>query len=89
MSEVFGHTLRTVKGKLSIFEQTVLDEYLDDKSYKEASKSINKKHIEKCNEKSIDNALLRIRKKAVEIRKECGDNELPLLGSPGLPPRPM
>ena len=78
-SESFRITLETVKKRLSGFEQKVLDEYLDEKSYKLAARSIRQKHGEKCNAKSIDNALLRIRKKATDARNEEGSDALPLL----------
>jgi RNA polymerase sporulation-specific sigma factor len=79
-SETFQRTLATLSGHLSEFEQIVLAEYLDDKSYRDAAESITECHGLICNEKSIDNALLRIRKKASELREEGGPEEdLPLL----------
>jgi RNA polymerase sporulation-specific sigma factor len=78
-SEVFDMTLNTMKSKLSGFERVVIDEYLDDKSYRDAASSINKRYGERCNEKSIDNALLRIRKKAAELEGEVNEDQLPLI----------
>jgi hypothetical protein len=60
----------------------VLIEYLRDKSYKEASKAISKKYGRYCNERSIDNALLRIRKKAMSMKSEGNEDLLPLVFSP-------
>jgi RNA polymerase sporulation-specific sigma factor len=81
-SETFEKTLGAIKSVLSDFEQSVLMEYLQDKSYKDASKAISKKYGRRCNERSIDNALLRIRKKAMALKVECGEDALPLVFSP-------
>ena len=78
-AEVFDRTLKTMKSKLSGFERVVIDEYLDDQSYRDAARSINRRYGERCNEKSIDNALLRIRKKAAELADEVEDDQLPLV----------
>jgi len=78
-SESFNRTLGTLSSLLSPFEQTVLSEYLKDKSYREASKSVSKICGKRCNERSIDNALLRIRKKAMTLKHGLGEEELPLV----------
>jgi hypothetical protein len=77
--ESFESTLSAIEDRLSPFERAVLKEYLDDQSYRSAAKNITRKYGERCNEKSIDNALLRIRKKAGDMRHECDPDELPLL----------
>lgn len=76
--ESFACTLQTVKEKLSKFEAVVLEEYLNEKSYKEVAKNVSKKLSVKFNAKSVDNALLRIRKKAEQLLSESGEQELPL-----------
>ena len=73
-SECFRRTMATIREKLSQFEAKVLDEYLLEQSYKEAARNIKAKYGERCNQKSIDNALLRIRKKAAELLKELGED---------------
>ena len=60
---------------LSPFESMVLYYYLEGMSYKEMSKNISKVLERHCNEKSVDNALLRIRRKAIEI---LGGESLPM-----------
>lgn len=76
--ETFACTLKTIKDELSDFEAVVLDEYLNEKSYKEVARSVSKKLSEKFNAKSVDNALLRIRKKAEELLLDGGEKDLPL-----------
>jgi len=79
--ESYERTLRTLKKKLSEFEIVVLEEYLYDRSYKDAAKNIARRIGHDCVEKSVDNALLRIRKKAAElIKEESGTDNLPLIG---------
>lgn len=65
--ENFNQTLNLIKNKLSAFEIIVLEEYLNEKSYKEVAKGVSKRLEVRYNAKSIDNALLRIRKKAQEL----------------------
>jgi len=81
-SETFDRTLTAIQSVLSDFEQLVLEEYLKDKSYKDASRAISKKYGRRCNERSIDNALLRIRKKAMAMKGEGNEDALPLVFSP-------
>lgn len=78
-SESFDRTLKTINSVLSDFEKEVLIEYLRDKSYKDAAKSMSKTHGKTCNERSIDNALLRIRKKAMALKDTFGEDSLPLV----------
>jgi RNA polymerase sporulation-specific sigma factor len=78
-TEAFMETLGSLRNKLSQFECIVLEEYLESKSYRLAARAIRKKYGEPCNEKSIDNALLRIRKKAEELKNEDDLGNLPLL----------
>ena len=77
--EAYSRTLQTITGKLSSFEAIVLEEYLQERSYKETAKNVTKRTGVRYNEKSVDNALLRIRKKAIEIMNECDEDEIPLL----------
>ena len=74
-SEDQRETLIILKESLSPFETMVLLCYLEGMSYKEISKNISEDLERFCNEKSVDNALLRIRRKAMEIIKE---KKLPL-----------
>lgn len=78
-SESFDRTLGSLTSVLSPFEQTVLAEYLKDKSYRDASRAVSKVYGKKCNERSIDNALLRIRKKAMALKQDVGEDSLPLV----------
>lgn len=78
--EAYELTLRTLKARLSEFEIVVLEEYLRDHSYKDAAKNIVKRIGHERDEKSVDNALLRIRKKAAELLAEEKDSDnLPLI----------
>ncbi len=52
--------IEAMRGKLSPFEKTVLDLYLEGFSYREIALRVNKP------EKSVDNAVQRIRRKAAE-----------------------
>lgn len=78
-NEAYSKTLKTIMSKLSIFEAIVLEEYLQEKSYKETARNVTRRTGMKYNEKSVDNALLRIRKKAIEMIKECVADDIPLL----------
>ena len=78
-SEAYYKTLKTVMERLSTFEAIVLDEYLQEKSYKETAKNVTRRTGVRYNEKSVDNALLRIRKKAIEMIKDCEADDIPLL----------
>lgn len=82
-SESFDRTFTAINAVLSDFERAVLMEYLKDKSYREASRAVSKVQGKRCNERSIDNALLRIRKKALMLKKEMGDDDLPLVFGAG------
>jgi len=77
-SEDKEKTVETLREMLSPFESMVLYYYLEGMSYKEMSKNISKVLDRHCNEKSVDNALLRIRRKAIEI---LGDTVLPMFDS--------
>ena len=76
--EAYVKTLEMIIEKLSSFETIVLEEYLQEKSYKETALNVTRRTGINYNEKSIDNALLRIRKKANELLKECGVRNIPL-----------
>jgi len=72
-SESMATTVGAMKSKLSGFEWIVLMEYLKELSYSDIARNIRRAHAIRCNEKSIDNALLRIRKKACQMKDEFGD----------------
>ena len=74
--EAILRTLNSLRSRLSKFEIMALEQYLQDCSYKEAAQSITKSTGKRYKEKSVDNALLRIRKKAADILKECNAEEL-------------
>jgi len=69
-------TVKSLGDTLSPFEKAVLTYFLEDHSYREIAKLVSKDLGSRFNEKSIDNALLRIRSKATSLRKEAAD--LPL-----------
>ena len=72
-------TLVTLKETLSPFESLVLYYYLEERSYRDISVEVSNAIGRKCNEKSIDNALLRIRRKASDLLEErAKDKDLPL-----------
>jgi len=81
-SESFERTLSVLTATLSDFEKSALMQYLQDKSYREAAKNLTKIMGRRCNERSVDNALLRIRKKAMSIKDDLGEDSLPLLFGP-------
>lgn len=83
-SEAYEVTKKALLNSLSDFEKIVLSEYLSNSSYKEISKSISKAAGKRSNTKSIDNALLRIRKKAVHLMKHSRKEDLPIF-LPSLP----
>lgn len=60
-------TIQLLQETLSPFESFVLHYYLEGLSYKEISSTITEIFQKDYNEKSIDNALLRIRRKAYEL----------------------
>lgn len=78
-SESYEVTKNTLLSGLSEFEQVVLYEYLTGSSYREIAKSIavatGKKRI---TTKSVDNALLRIRKKAAQLIEGGKLEEMPM-----------
>ena len=79
--ETFNQTLNSIKAKLSSFEVVVLEEYLNEKSYREVAKGVSKRLLMRYDAKSIDNALLRIRKKAQDFLKCNNRDSVPLLFS--------
>jgi len=75
-SEESEITTDVLMSTLSPFEASVLKFYLDGLTYKEISGEASDQMGRPCNEKSVDNALLRVRRKAAEL---LGDsNPLPL-----------
>ena len=77
-SEAYEVTKKALLGSLSDFEKVVLREYLASSSYKEISKNISENLRGRYDTKSIDNALLRIRKKAIHLRKNSKTEDLPI-----------
>lgn len=72
-------TLVTLRETLSPFESLVLHHYLEELSYRDIALDVSKTIGRRCNEKSIDNALLRIRRKASDLLEEkAKDKDLPL-----------
>lgn len=79
--EAIQVTKDTLMNELSDFEKKVLAEYLTSSSYKEIAKNITKAQRKKFTykeAKAVDNALLRIRKKAIVLKKKSKDDDLPL-----------
>ena len=71
-------TLSELKKQLSDFEKAVLACYLEGHSYRETSRLVTRILGKRYDEKSIDNALLRIRNKAIVLSR--GGQELPMFG---------
>ena len=77
-NEAFQVTMITLMNNLSDFEKVVLSEYLSSSSYKEISNDVSSTLSKRYNTKSIDNALLRIRKKAVQLLDSGKFDVIPL-----------
>jgi RNA polymerase sporulation-specific sigma factor len=77
-NEAYEVTKKTLFSVLSGFERKVLNEYLASSSYDEISKNISVALKNKYNTKSIDNALLRIRKKAMHLLRFGKKEDLPI-----------
>jgi len=77
-SEDMDLTLRRLVVNLSRFEALVLKYYLEKSPYREIAALISRDLNKEYDEKSVDNALLRVRKKAVELYR--GEEDLPLFG---------
>jgi DNA-directed RNA polymerase specialized sigma24 family protein len=78
VNEAYEVTKKALFGALSSFERIVLAEYLASSSYREISKNLTKATKKRHNTKSIDNALLRIRKKAMQLLKYSKKEDLPI-----------
>jgi len=78
INEAYEVTKTALLNALSDFEKIVLSEYLSNSSYKEISANITENLKKRSNTKSIDNALLRIRKKAIHLMKHSRKEELPI-----------
>ena len=76
--EAYTVTRDTLMNALSDFEKIVLDEYLTTSTYKEIAKNISKRTNKRCVTKSVDNALLRIRKKAFQLKRYAKGDDMPL-----------
>jgi DNA-directed RNA polymerase specialized sigma24 family protein len=77
-NEAFGKTKDNLSNQLSEFERIVLEEYLSGSPYKEISTNISDKTGQRCGTKRVDNALLRIRKKATHLRKHSKLEDIPM-----------
>jgi len=77
-NEAYEVTKNTLWNALSEFERVVLEEYLSGQSYREVAKNISRRVSKRYNTKSIDNALLRIRKKAVQLKRYSKFEDLPI-----------
>jgi len=77
-NEAYIVTKTTLLNALSSFERVVLKEYLSSSSYREISKNISISLDRRYNTKSIDNALLRIRKKAMHLFEYGKIEDLPI-----------
>ena len=77
-TEAYEVTKMALLNFLSDFEKTVLLEYLSNSSYQEISKNISTILRTKSNTKSIDNALIRIRKKALRLLRYSKKEDLPI-----------
>jgi len=77
-NEAYSVTKKTLFSALSEFERVVLNEYLSSSSYREISKNITLVLKKRYNTKSIDNALLRIRKKAIHLLEYGKIEDLPI-----------
>jgi RNA polymerase sporulation-specific sigma factor len=76
--EALSITKKSLMNTLSEFEQVVLNEYLTTSTYKEIAKNITKITKKRCLTKSVDNALLRIRKKAIYLKDHSKPDDVPL-----------
>lgn len=76
-SEDMDLTLHRLVVHLSRFEALVLKYYLEKSSYREIAEMVSFELGKEFDEKSVDNALLRVRKKAVELLRDS-DSDLPL-----------
>lgn len=76
--EAYMVTKNALLDILSEFEKTVLSEYLSTSTYKEIATNIATMSKKRCIPKSVDNALLRIRKKALYLKKYGKLEEIPL-----------
>lgn len=82
-NESFSITLKTLNNELSEFEQQVLKAWLSSNSYNEIAELLTQQNKEqgknkKCGAKAVDNALLRIRRKASYLVEHSKDDDLPL-----------
>ena len=79
-NESFEITLQTLNNELSDFEKDVLKAWLHSHSYNEISEVLSAQNIygKKCGPKAVDNALLRIRRKAAYLIEHSKDEDLPL-----------
>jgi len=77
-TEAYMVTRKALLDVLSDFERTVLHEYLSTSTYKEIATNIAKNNRKRCVPKSVDNALLRIRKKALYLKRYGKLEEIPI-----------
>jgi RNA polymerase sigma-H factor len=62
---------------LSPLEYDVFIMHLEKRSYRDIAKEVSRKYQRRYNEKSVDNALIRVRAKATSLRTQC-DVKIPL-----------
>lgn len=76
--EAIDVTKNSLLSCLSEFEQTVLKFHLTSASYEEIAKEISALYKKRYNTKSVDNALLRIRKKAMHLKAHGKLDDMPI-----------
>jgi RNA polymerase sporulation-specific sigma factor len=76
--EAMSITRKNLLKNLSSLERQVVEEYLSGSSYQDIAKNISKKTRMKCDTKTVDNALLRIRKKAAYLKDHGKLDDFPL-----------
>jgi len=77
-NESFTKTLTELKKRLSPLEILVLEEYLKDLSYDEIARNVTKMGM-KCDSKTADNSLYRVRLKSARLLKELGEDGAPIM----------
>lgn len=76
--EAVDVTKKMLMESLSDFEKQVLNEYLLNSSYRDIARNLTSKTEKRCKTKAVDNALLRIRKKAMTMLENEDKDKLPL-----------
>jgi len=76
--EAYEVTLDTLAKQLSEFEKKVLNEFLTSSSYNEIAGNLSKKYRHRYPTKAVDNALVRIRRKAKQLKRIGKVEEIPI-----------